>query len=320
MITGTGSGKTESFLYPVLDHAVRARAEGHTGVKALLLYPMNALANDQADRLAKLITNEPALAGVTAGIYTGESQGSVRKVTRDSLITDRDQMRLNPPDILLTNYKMLDQLLLRPEDRQIWRKSAASLQYLVLDEFHTYDGAQGTDVALLLRRLGLMLKEHQPDGFVGEYASNPLGRVTPVATSATLGGDDDRSKVLEFAGTIFGEAFTPDALVSEKTLTYDEWTEEIAQTFGRSAAVLPPDIDELRGIVDAVASDTSGRDHADVVLDIFRTQLWGLEQGADLDATIAAYAVHPITKVLLDGNGKAKPLICLLYTSDAADE
>lgn len=309
VITGTGSGKTESFLYPVLDHAARARAEGHTGVKALLLYPMNALANDQADRLGKLLANEPALAGVTAGIYTGEATGNVKKVTAHSLITDREEMRLNPPDILLTNYKMLDQLLLRPEDREIWRKSATSLQYLVLDEFHTYDGAQGTDVALLLRRLGLMLKQHQPDGFLGEYASNPLGRVTPVATSATLGGDDDRSKVLEFAGTIFGEAFTSDALVSEKTLTYDEWTEEIGQTFGYRATPLSPDIDELRGVVNAIANDTSGRDHADVVLDIFRTQLWGLNAGADLDATIAAYAVHPITEALLKGDGKAKPLI-----------
>ena len=309
VITGTGSGKTESFLYPVLDHAARARAEGHTGVKALLLYPMNALANDQADRLAKLIANEPALAGVTAGIYTGEAKGSVKKVTEHSLINDPSEMRLNPPDILLTNYKMLDQLLLRPEDREIWSKSATSLQYLVLDEFHTYDGAQGTDVALLLRRLGLMLKEHQPEGFLGEYASNPLGRVTPVATSATLGGDDDRSKVLEFAGTIFGEAFTPEAMVSEKTLTYTEWAEEITQTFGSHDTPLPPDIDELRGIVDAVANDTSGRDHAEVVLDIFRTQLWGIDADADLETTIAAYAVHPITKALLDGDGKPKPLI-----------
>ena len=309
VITGTGSGKTESFLYPVLDHAARSRAEGHTGVKALLLYPMNALANDQADRLAKLLAKEPALAGVTAGIYTGEATGNVRKVTAHSLITDREEMRLNPPDILLTNYKMLDQLLLRPKDREIWRKSATSLQYLVLDEFHTYDGAQGTDVALLLRRLGLMLKQHQPAGFAGEYASNPLGRVTPVATSATLGGEDATQDVLEFAGTIFGEAFTPDAMVSEKTLEYAEWTEEIGQTFGRSATPLSPDIDELRGIVDAIANDTSGRDHADVVLDIFRTQLWGLDEDADLDATIAAYAVHPITEALLKGDGKAKPLI-----------
>ena len=60
-----------------------------------------ALANDQADRLAKLITSEPALAGVTAGIYTGEATGSVKKVTKDSLINDRDQIRQDPPDILL---------------------------------------------------------------------------------------------------------------------------------------------------------------------------------------------------------------------------
>ena len=309
VITGTGSGKTESFLYPVLDHAARARAEGQRGTKALLLYPMNALANDQADRLAKLIASESALAGVTAGIYTGEATGSVKKVTKESLINDRDQIRQDPPDILLTNYKMLDQLLLREADREIWKRSATSLQYLVLDEFHTYDGAQGTDVALLLRRLGLMLKQHQPEGFVGDYASNPLGQVTPVATSATLGGEKDTEEVLKFAETIFGERFTREALVGERTLTYQQWTDEIAHTFGAQAAPLSPDIDQLREIVDAVASDDSGRDHADVVLDIFRTQLWGVEAGANLETTIAAYAVHPITRALLDGDGKPKPLI-----------
>ena len=122
---------------------------------------MNALASDQASRLASLITKDPALAGVRAAIYTGDSSASPRKhVTADSLITDRYVIRDNPPDILLTNYKMLDQLLLRPEDRELWRASAGSLTYLVLDEFHTYDGAQGTDVAMLLRRLGLTLRAH----------------------------------------------------------------------------------------------------------------------------------------------------------------
>ena len=309
VITGTGSGKTESFLYPVLDHAARARAQGQRGTKALLLYPMNALANDQADRLAKLITSEPALAGVTAGIYTGEASGSVKKVTKDSLINDRDQIRQDPPDILLTNYKMLDQLLLREEDRQIWKRSATSLQYLVLDEFHTYDGAQGTDVALLLRRLGLMLKAHQPEGFLGEYEANPLGRVTPVATSATLGGKDDTQKVLDFAETIFGERFTADALVGERTLTYEQWIEEIAQHYGAHTGGLSPDIDQLKEIVETIAEDSSGRDHADVVLDVFRAQLWGVEAGASLDATIAAYAVHPITRTLLQAANPAKPLI-----------
>lgn len=84
VITGTGSGKTESML----DHAARVRAAGQRGTKALLLYPMNALANDQADRLAKLLTSELALEGVTAGIYTGETKGDVKKATAQSLIND----------------------------------------------------------------------------------------------------------------------------------------------------------------------------------------------------------------------------------------
>jgi len=225
------------------------------------------------------------------------------------LINDRDQIRQDPPNILLTNYKMLDQLLLREADREIWKRSATSLRYLVLDEFHTYDGAQGTDVAPLLRRLGLMPKQHQPEGVAGGYASNPLGRVTPVATSATLGGKDDTQRVLDFAETIFGEKFTPDALVGEKTLTYTEWTDEIAQTFGAHAAPLSPDIDQLRGIVDAIARDDSGRNHAEVVLDVFRTQLWGVDAGADLATTIAAYAVHPLTEKLLGAANPAKSLI-----------
>ena len=94
-----------------------------------------------------------------------------------------------PPDILLTNYKMLDHLLLHPGRADMWRLSAESLQYLVLDEFHTYDGAQGTDVAMLLRRLGLTLKSHwtATSRVTDEDRARPLGRVTPVATSATLG-------------------------------------------------------------------------------------------------------------------------------------
>src|SRR5699024_11253291 len=112
-----------------------------------------ALENDQPYRLAKLIHGTPELKGVTARIYTGEALGNRTIVGPRELITDRESMRADPPDILLTNYKMLDRLLLQQADRSIWSKSATSLQYLVLDEFHTYDGAQGTDVALLLRRL-----------------------------------------------------------------------------------------------------------------------------------------------------------------------
>jgi ATP-dependent helicase YprA (DUF1998 family) len=223
--TGTGSGKTEAFLYPILDHVLRARRDGVAGMKALILYPMNALANDQAKRLADLLTTRDELAGITAALYTGQEGPQRTKVSADGLITDRAIIRDEAPDILLTNYKMLDQLLLRYEDRTLWQQSAASLQYLVLDEFHTYDGAQGTDVAMLLRRLGLTLKSDMPDGALTDAElARPLGRLTPVATSATLGDQSDPAAMIGFARTVFGDDFDDDSVVTESRLGLDEWT------------------------------------------------------------------------------------------------
>lgn len=225
--TGTGSGKTEAFLHPILDHCVRANRAGVTGTKAIVLYPMNALATDQAGRLTSLLTSRPELSSVTAGIYIGEKEGVQRtKVSSLGLINDRATMRETPPDILLTNYKMLDQLLLRQQDQPIWAKCATSLTYLVLDEFHTYDGAQGTDVAMLLRRLGIALKSHWTDddpAVTDEDRARPLGRLTPVATSATLGDKGDPSTMVAFAETVFGEQFPPDSVVTESRLALDEW-------------------------------------------------------------------------------------------------
>ena len=223
--TGTGSGKTEAFLYPILDHVLRARRDGVTGMKALILYPMNALANDQAKRLADLLTTRDELAGITAALYTGQAGPQRTRVSADGLITDRAIIRDAAPDILLTNYKMLDQLLLRHEDKAIWQQSARSLQYLVLDEFHTYDGAQGTDVAMLLRRLGLTLKSYLPDDALTDAErARPLGRVTPVATSATLGDQGDPAEMIGFARTVFGDDFDETSVVTESRLDLAEWT------------------------------------------------------------------------------------------------
>ncbi|MER5359652.1 DEAD/DEAH box helicase [Streptomyces sp. NPDC002785] len=170
--TGTGSGKTESFLVPVLDHCRRQKALGRQGVKAVLLYPMNALATDQAGRIGEYLA-QPELTQVSAGLYIGDRPDTdFRRV-----MTRREEMRRTPPDVLITNYKMLDLLLQRAEDRPLWE--GADLTYVVLDEFHTYDGAQGTDVAMLLRRLGATVGASR--------AGRPLGDICPVATSATLG-------------------------------------------------------------------------------------------------------------------------------------
>ena len=155
--TGTGSGKTECFLFPILDYC-RERA-GAPGIKAVLVYPMNALAADQARRIAQTIDRTPALRGrVTAGVFVGrdnQPQRSAHKTMgRDHVVTDRATLRERPPDILLTNYKMLDYLLVRPFDVRLWRHNGpGTLRYLVVDELHAFDGAQGTDLACLIRRL-----------------------------------------------------------------------------------------------------------------------------------------------------------------------
>ncbi|RAV32166.1 DEAD/DEAH box helicase [Corynebacterium heidelbergense] len=253
VVTGTGSGKTESFLYPILNHCLSTPGNG---IKALILYPMNALANDQAARLADLITTDPRLKNIRAGLYTGEATKTPRRtVTGDGLITDRETIRKAPPEILLTNYKMLDQLLLRGADQPLWEASATTLQYVALDEFHTYDGAQGTDVALLLRRMGMKLKSLQPAGFLNDAESaRPLGRITPVATSATLGDNTgEPAEMLRFAHTIFGEELSADAVVRETTLSYPRWQEMITEFVGGGAGAAPtrsgmPSVSEIQEI------------------------------------------------------------------------
>lgn len=208
--TGTGSGKTECFLYPILDHCWRHRDE--PGIKAIILYPMNALASDQAGRIAELLWHDERLRGqVSAGLFVG---GKGRHGTPDEkhLIDDRSVLRDSPPDILLTNYKMLDFLLLRPEDRGLWRNNAPeTLRYLVLDELHTYDGAQGSDVACLIRRLR-------------DRVDSSRGSICCVGTSATIGdsSSETAAALTAFASKVFDTNFFDDSLITEDRLTARE--------------------------------------------------------------------------------------------------
>jgi DEAD/DEAH box helicase domain-containing protein len=129
-------------------------------LKSLIIYPMNALASDQARRIASTIASNTAFKQLRVGLYVGGKSGlGQMTMTAQEVITDRNTLRAEPPDILLTNYKMLDYLLIRPKDRKLWEKNTAdTLKYIVVDELHTFDGAQGTDLAILLRRLKNTIK------------------------------------------------------------------------------------------------------------------------------------------------------------------
>jgi DEAD/DEAH box helicase domain-containing protein len=216
LTTGTGSGKTESFLYPVLDYCYQNRDQ--QGIKVIILYPMNALATDQAKRLAETIFQDSRLNGsVTAGLFIGEGKNKgkfPKKMGEVNIIEDREEIVSNPPDILLTNFKMLDYGLMRHQFHNLWSYNFDNpelLQFLVLDELHTYDGAQGTDVANLIRRLKLKLNLSK-------------GHLCPVGTSATIGKGEDSVKLLtEFASDVFGEDFGPDSVITEHRLSPEEF-------------------------------------------------------------------------------------------------
>lgn len=203
--TGTGSGKTECFLYPILDYCYQHRNE--RGIKAILIYPMNALATDQAGRIAEAIYASDALRGrVTAGLYVGEEDRAPQvAMTESRVITHKESMRQSPLDILLTNYKMLDYLLIRPDDLKLWRENGPeTLRYLVIDELHSFDGAQGADVACLIRRIKARLK-------------TPEKHLVCVGTSATLGGGggiDTRKTLADYASRV-GEPFEPESVIGE---------------------------------------------------------------------------------------------------------
>ena len=247
--TGTGSGKTEAFLYPILDHCRRARARGEGGVKALLLYPMNALATDQTKRLDGLLRRHDALRDVTAGLYVGETPGAGYA----RVMTGRGEIRDHPPDILLTNYKMLDLLLQRPEDAPLWHD--ARLTYVVVDEFHTYDGAQGSDVAMLLRRLAATAGPETA-------GDRPLRGICPVATSATLGSGGDADRVRDAAATAFGVGFDAEAVIGEDRLTAEEFvTDPLDYSLPLPAPRELADLDDPQddpGAMDRIAEVVTG--------------------------------------------------------------
>lgn len=263
--TGTGSGKTECFLYPILEYCWNHR--GERGIKALIIYPMNALATDQAGRIAKLIWDSPELKNnVSVGLYVGGlgHAGGSSIMSENGVITKRDTMLSNPPDILLTNYKMLDYLLVRPERAGIWGHSdvmGAMLRYVAVDELHTFDGAQGTDLACLLRRLKSRLHVQRGD-------------LCCIGTSATMGDASSTAGMRKYASDIFGEDFDEDSVITEDRLAVDEFLANHGitgdATFDRSderaltEAAAANDLDAyLRRALECCLPDLAGSDSED---------------------------------------------------------
>ena len=192
LTSGTGSGKSLAYIIPIVDHVLR-RGSGQ-GIQAIVVYPMNALANSQAEELKKFLEK---------GYGEGQSPLRFARFTGQDQGAEREDIRKNPPDILLTNYMMLELLLTRREDRELVR-AAQGLQFLVFDELHTYRGRQGADIALLIRRCRLAFGGHD---FIGVGTS---------ATMASAGTSEDQQReVAAVAQTLFGTAIGADQVIGE---------------------------------------------------------------------------------------------------------
>jgi ATP-dependent helicase YprA (DUF1998 family) len=194
LTTGTGSGKSLAYFIPIVDACIKAKALDQTPrTRAIVVYPMNALANSQLEELKKFLGADPSVRAVTFGRFTGQENTE-----------EREAMKANPPDILLTNFMMLELLLTRQNalDQQVMA-NARGLKFLVLDELHTYRGRQGADVALLVRRVREALAE----------------RLICIGTSATMATDgtevERNAKVAEVASRLFGTKIPVTNIITE---------------------------------------------------------------------------------------------------------
>ena len=194
--TGTGSGKSLAFFIPIVDRIIKAKLQDRTPrTRAIIVYPMNALANSQAEEIGKFLQNlEGEGAGLTIARYTGQESAS-----------ERAAIAQDPPDILLTNFVMLELILTRFEevDRKVV-EHCKGLEFLVMDELHTYRGRQGADVALLIRRLRQRL------------GADELLCIGTSATMSSSGTSEDQKKtVAEVSSKLFGTTILETDVIDE---------------------------------------------------------------------------------------------------------
>ncbi len=226
LTTGTGSGKSLAYFIPIVDHVLRAGSG--KGIRAIVVYPMNALCNSQEEALIRFLQWGYAggRAPVTFAKYTGQESDARRQ-----------EIIARPPDILLTNFVMLELIMTRAEERGLV-EAAQGLEFLVLDELHTYRGRQGADVAMLVRR-------------VRERCGAPDMRC--VGTSATLAGqgtrEQRRQEVAQVASRLFGTEVPPENVIGETVRRATEGEPPSPETLARwlaEPAEYPSDYETLR--------------------------------------------------------------------------
>jgi len=194
--TGTGSGKSLTFFIPIIDSVLRGRATGsRPRTHAIVIYPMNALANSQLEELEKFLCDYPE----------GQKPFTVARYTGQEDRAERERIAKTPPDILLTNFMMLELILTRHEeiDRQVV-ENCRGLEFIVLDELHTYRGRQGADVAMLVRRLRQRMD-----------AADVLCIGTSATMSSTGTVEDQRKTVADVAAKLFGTLITQHEVIGE---------------------------------------------------------------------------------------------------------
>ena len=216
--SGTGSGKSLTYTIPIVDHVLK-HGPADRRVRAILVYPMNALINSQLTAIGKFLERGGHGHGLVVARYTGQESSS-----------DKQQLQKHPPHILLTNLMMLEYVLTRPGEGVFVDQGQADLRFVVLDELHTYRGRQGADVALLIRRLR-------------ERSGNPdLQCIGTSATMATGGTRQERrSAVGLFASQLFGMEMGAESVVEEslRALIADDVATDadaVAQALSRDVA------------------------------------------------------------------------------------
>ncbi len=190
--SGTGSGKSLTFMATIFNHIFELGDKKTKGIKAILVYPMNALINSQEIEIQKYAENFGDGFPVSVATYSGQNSNA-----------DREKIQADPPDILLTNYMMLELIMTR--QRESWLRDSLkdSLKYLIFDELHTYRGRQGSDVSMLIRRIKSICNKN----------------LVCIGTSATMASDgsveEKKTAVAKVASTIFGESYTVDQVINE---------------------------------------------------------------------------------------------------------